>query len=200
MEENIKVEEEKMKEEGGKEESNQIKITTYIDVPDLYSFNQYIISRNKNISSIIFGIVFFVYAIWDICIHKKENLVIDSIAMAFGVGFILYAFVFYKLMMMAKVKKLDLKKLDPIDVIVSDDGILYELSAEKDEKYIPYAWNLVSKVRESENYIYIHLIDKRTILLIRKEDITDSAFILFLKSKLPINKYTTIKCKGKEKY
>lgn len=194
------MEEEKMQEKNTKEESNQIKITTYIDIPDLYSFNRYIISRNKNISSIIFGIVFLIYGIWDICIHKQENLVIDSIAMAFGVLFILYAFVFYKLMMMAKVKKLDLKKLDPIDVIVSDEGILYELSTEKDEKYIPYAWNLISKVRESDDYIYIHLIDKRTILLIRKEDITNSSFIPFLKSKLALNKYVVIKSKKKYKY
>lgn len=200
MEENIKVEEEKKQEEDTKETSNQIKITTYIDVPDLYSFNRYIISRNKNISSIIFGIIFFVYGIWDICIHKQENLVIDIIAMAFGVLFILYTFVFYKLMMMAKVKKMNLKKLDPIDVIVSDEGLLYELSTEKDEKYIPYAWNLISKVRESDNYIYIHLIDKRTILLIKKEDITDSTFIPFLKSKLSMNKYIIIKSKEKDKY
>lgn len=199
MEEDRIVEEEK-KQEGTKEESKQIKITTYIDVPDLYSFNRYIISRNKNISSIIFGIIFFVYGILDIRIHKQENLVIDMIAMVFGVLFILYAFVFYKLMMMAKVKKMDLKKLDPIDVIVSDEGLLYELSTEKDEKYIPYAWNLISKVRESNDYIYIHLIDKRTVLLIRKEDITDSTFIPFLKSKLPMNKYIIIKSKEKYKY
>ena len=98
--------------------------------------------------------------------------------------------------MVRKVKKLNLQKLEPIDVTINDEGILYELKSEKDEKYEPYAWNLISKIVESDYYIYIHLIDKRTILLICKKDITDDTFVSFMKTKVSEKKYKVMESKS----
>ncbi len=171
----------------------QITITTYIDETDLYHLNMYLISRNKNLSSIIFGIVFI---IWAICLHGKTDLVWNIVICILGILFILYALLFYKILMVRKVKKLNLQKLEPIDVTINDEGILYELKSEKDEKYEPYAWNLISKIVESDYYIYIHLIDKRTILLICKKDITDDTFVSFMKTKISEKKYKVMKSKS----
>lgn len=181
-----------------KEDTNkeQITITTYIDETDLYHLNMYLISRNKNLSSIIFGIVFIIWAIWDICLHGKTGLVWNIVICILGILFILYALLFYKILMVRKVKKLNLQKLEPIDVTINDEGILYELKSEKDEKYEPYAWNLISKIVESDYYIYIHLIDKRTILLICKKDITDDTFVSFMKTKISEKKYKVMKSKS----
>lgn len=173
----------------------QITITTHIDETDLYHLNMYLISRNKNLSSIIFGIVFIIWAIWDICLHGKTGLVWNIVICILGILFILYALLFYKILMVRKVKKLNLQKLEPIDVTINDEGILYELKSEKDEKYEPYAWNLISKIVESDYYIYIHLIDKRTILLICKKDITDDTFVSFMKTKVSEKKYKVMKSK-----
>lgn len=181
-----------------KEDTNkeQITITTHIDETDLYHLNMYLISRNKNLSSIIFGIVFIIWAIWDICLHGKTGLVWNIVICILGILFILYALLFYKILMVRKVKKLNLQKLEPIDVTINDEGILYELKSEKDEKYEPYAWNLISKIVESDYYIYIHLIDKRTILLICKKDITDDTFVSFMKTKISEKKYKVMKSKS----
>lgn len=174
----------------------QITITTHIDETDLYHLNMYLISRNKNLSSIIFGIVFIIWAIWDICLHGKTGLVWNIVICILGILFILYALLFYKILMVRKVKKLNLQKLEPIDVTINDGGILYELKSEKDEKYEPYAWNLISKIVESDYYIYIHLIDKRTILLICKKDITGDTFVSFMKTKVSEKKYKVMKSKS----
>lgn len=174
----------------------QIMITTHIDETDLYHLNMYLISRNKNLSSIIFGIVFIIWAIWDICLHGETGLVWNIVICILGILFILYALLFYKILMVRKVKKLNLQKLEPIDVTINDEGILYELKSEKDEKYEPYAWNLISKIVESDYYIYIHLIDKRTILLICKKDITDDTFVSFMKTKVSEKKYKVMKSKS----
>lgn len=176
-----------------RDDKERITITTHIDETDLYYLNMYIIDKNKNISSIIFGIVFIVWAIWDICLHGKQGLIGNIIICILGVLFVLYALFFYKMLMIKKVKKLDLQKLEPIEVTIDDEGILYELESEKEEKYTPYAWNLVSKAVESDYYIYIHLIDKRTILFIRKKDITNDLFLPFLKGK--ISKYKMMQSK-----
>lgn len=177
------------------ENQNKVKIITNIKKQDLYNFNMYIISRNKNISSIIFGAVFILWAIVDICLHKQQGLVGNIIIIVIGILFILYKFVFFKLMMMKKVNKLDLQDLEPIDVELTDEGILYQLEKEVEENYNPYAWNLIAKVVESDYYLFIHLIDRRTILFIKKEDITNSEFILFLQEKVESKKYVKIESK-----
>lgn len=180
------------------ENQNKIKITTNIKKQDLYNFNMYIISRNKNISGVIFGVVFILWAIYDICLHKQQGLIGNIIIIIIGVMFILYKFVFFKQMMLKKVKKLDLQDLEPIDVELTEEGLLYQLEKETTENYVPYAWNLVAKIVESDYYLFVHLIDRRTILLIKKEDITNNEFISFIKGKVDEKRY--IKIESKHEY
>lgn len=177
------------------ENQKKIKIITNIKKQDLYNFNMYIISRNKNISSIIFGVVFILWAIVDICLHKQQGLIGNIIIIVIGILFILYKFVFFRLMMIKKVKRLDLQDLEPIEVELTDVGLLYQLEKETEEKYTPYAWNLIAKVVESDLYLFVHLIDRRTILLVKKEDITNDMFVSFLQEKIDSKRYVKIESK-----
>ncbi len=171
----------------------KIKIITNLDENDIYNLNIYVLNMTKNITSIIFGVVFIVWSIWDIIIYKQEKLLLNIIVCLIGFLFITYSLFLFKFLRRKKLNKITFSKMEPLEVILSKDGILYQYEKENEQNYTPYSWNLINKVCETNKYIFIHLIDKKTILQIKKSDILDEKFTEYIKGNISISKYKYIK-------
>ena len=88
-------------------------------------------------------------------------------------------------------KKNIYEDMPPIEVTANDEGILYKyIENENQKEYLPYRWNEVLRVVKTNDYIYIHLIDRRSIMLIPLRDLKNDKLLDFLKEKyIPLKKY-----------
>lgn len=181
-------------------EKKQEKLTMvqHLKKEDLIAFNMYLATLSKNIGTLILGTFCIFFGIYGFCTEGvKEHFVYNILFVVLGVVSILFSLVFSKWIAKARVMKKNLQDLAPIYVQLSEEGILYcfetEISDEtKNVDAIP--WSYITKVVVKKEYIYIHLADKTVVLLIKKSDIQDDAFIPYIKEKLfPLKRYIETK-------
>lgn len=175
------------------ENKKEIKEIIHITKDDLYHFNLYLSSLNKNLGIVVGGIVILFFGIYGIFTDELSVLWMNILLCIMGIVGILFAFVFYKILVKHKIKKLDLKDLDDVEVTLNEDGILYKFHDEvlnEGKEFYPFAWKEVSRAVVTNDYIYIHMIDRRTVILITTKDIQNEEFIEYLKEKLiPLKRY-----------
>ena len=173
------------------EENNEFKISEINNIKkdDLYKYNYYLASLNKNLGMLIASLFILGFGIYGIIADEKDakHLVVNSLFIALGVLGILLVFVFSKLIIKKKVDKLKLEDLEPVEVTLSKEGILYKFvnEAQNEGQTIqPFTWNEVSRVVLKDEYIYIHMVDHVNVLLITRRDLTNPDFIKCLEDML----------------
>lgn len=177
-------------------EENQNKITMVQNLKreDLITFNMYLATLSKNISTLFLGAFCIFFGIYGLFTEGvKEHLVYNILFIVLGAASILFSLVFSKWIAKAKVMKRNLQDLEPIYVQLNEDGILYCFQTEisDDTKKIDaIPWSYITKAVVKKEYIYIHLADKTVVLLIKKSEIQNDAFIPYIKEKLfPLKRY-----------
>lgn len=175
------------------ENKKEIKEVIHITKDDLYRFNLYLASLNKNLGMVVGGIVILFFGIYGIFTDDLNVLWMNILLCVMGIIGLLFAFVFYKILVKHKIKKLDLQDLDDVEVTLNEDGILYKFRDEvlnEGKEFYPFAWKEISRAIVTNDYIYIHMIDRRTVILITVKDIQNEEFIVYLKDKLmPLKRY-----------
>ena len=162
----------------------EIKETIYVKKEYLYYFNMYMLKQNKNLGLLIVGVFFTILGLYGVIFGKDEDIVYDLLTILVGVCGILFATIVSKFILKRKVKKSNFEDLPPIEVTANDNGILYKYIEENQKEYLPYRWREIYKVVKTNDYIYIHLIDKRSIMLITIRDLKNTELIDILKEKL----------------
>ncbi len=175
------------------ENKKEIKEVIHITKDDLYRFNLYLASLNKNLGMVVGGIVILFFGIYGIFTDDLNVLWMNILLCVMGIIGLLFAFVFYKILVKHKIKKLDLQDLDDVEVTLNEDGILYKFRDEvlnEGKEFYPFAWKEISRAIVTNDYIYIHMIDRRTVILITVKYIQNEEFIVYLKDKLmPLKRY-----------
>lgn len=161
----------------------EIKEIIYVKKEDLYNFNMYMLRQSKNYGLLVVGVLFTLLGVGGILFGKDEDLVYDLLTILVGIGGILFATVVSKIILKSKVKKSNFQDLPPIEVTANENGILYKYIEENQKEYLPYRWREVYKVVKTNDYIYIHLIDKRSIMLITLRDLKNTELIDILKER-----------------
>ena len=142
---------------------------------------------------VVGGIVILFFGIYGIFTDDLNVLWMNILLCVMGIIGLLFAFVFYKILVKHKIKKLDLKDVDDVEVTLNEDGILYKFRDEvlnEGKEFYPFAWKEISRAIVTNDYIYIHMIDRRTVILITVKDIQNEEFIVYLKDKLmPLKRY-----------
>lgn len=176
------------------EKQNKITMVQHLKREDLITFNMYLATLSKNIGTLILGTFCIFFGIYGLCTEGiNQHLVYNILFIVLGVVSILFSLVFSKWIAKAKIMKKNLQDLEPIYVQLSEDGLLYCFQTELDDATkmvdaIP--WSYITKAIVKKDYIYIHLVDKTVVLLIKKSDIQNDAFIPYLKEKLlPLKRY-----------
>ena len=162
-----------------------------VNKEDIYNMNMYLLSHNKNLGLLVVGTGFIGLGIYDLIKNKSEELIYNILLIVVGVLGIFFALVVNKYLLQKKMKKNTYEDMPPIEVTANNDGILYKYIEEENQKeYLPYKWNEVLRVVKTEEYIYIHLIDRRSIMLIPLRDLKNDKLLEFLKEKyIPLRKY-----------
>ena len=106
------------------ENKKEIKEVIHITKDDLYRFNLYLASLNKNLGMVVGGIVILFFGIYGIFTDDLNVLWMNILLCVMGIIGLLFAFVFYKILVKHKIKKLDLQDLDDVEVTLNEDGIL----------------------------------------------------------------------------
>ena len=170
---------------------NTIKEKIYIKENDLYNLNMYLITLSKNFGLLVVGVFFIGLGIYGLIDKKNDETLYDILTIVVGVLGILFATVVNKLLLKRKMKKVIYDDMPPIEITADDKGILYKyIEGENQKEYLPYKWEEVLKVVKTKEYIFIHLNDRRSIMLITIRDLKSDALINLLK----------IKFEGKKKY
>ena len=112
------------------ENKKEIKEVIHITKDDLYRFNLYLASLNKNLGMVVGGIVILFFGIYGIFTDDLNVLWMNILLCVMGIIGLLFAFVFYKILVKHKIKKLDLQDLDDVEVTLNEDGILYKFRDE----------------------------------------------------------------------
>lgn len=167
----------------------QIKERINVKKEDIYNMNMYLLSHNKNLGLLVVGTLFIGLGIFDIINNKNEELLYNILLIVVGILGIIFALFVNKRLLQRKVKKSVLEDMPPIEVTANDEGILYKYIEEENQKeYLPYKWNEVLRVVKTTEYIYIHLIDRRSIMLLPLRDLKNDDLLNFLKAKFKDNK------------
>lgn len=172
---------------------NEQKQVINIKKDDLYNFNLYLASLNKNLGVLMGGTIIFIFGLYGIFNDGKEALFVNIFICILGLLSYLFVFVISKLIIKRKIKKLNLEDMPAVEVTLNDDGILYKFKDEvnnEGKEFYPFAWKEVSRAVVTNDYLYIHMIDRRTVLLIIMKDIDNNEFIDYIKDKLlPVKRY-----------
>lgn len=158
---------------------------------DLYNFNLYLASLNKNFGLLLGGTIILIFGIYGLFNDGKENIPVNIVICLLGLMSYLFVFVISKIILKKKIMKLNLDDMPPVEVTLSDEGILYKFRDEVNNEgkvFNPFKWNEVSRVVLTNEYIYIHLIDHRTVLLVTTRDLESDEFIEYIKDKTLTNK------------
>ena len=165
----------------------------HITKDDLYKFNIYLAGLNKNLGMLVGGIFILAFGIYGLFKDGIEALWMNILLCLMGVLGILFALVFYKLLVKRKIRKLNLTDLEDVEVTLSEKGVLYKFADEtlnEGKEFYPFVWTEISRAVVTNEYIYIHMIDRRTVILINVRDIKNQEFISYLKEKLlPLKRY-----------
>lgn len=180
------------------ENQNKITMVQHLKREDLIIFNMYLATLSKNIGTLILGAFCIFFGIYGLCTEGvNEHLVYNILFIVLGVVSILFSLVFSKWIAKAKIMKKKLQDLEPIYVQLSEEGILYCFQTELEDstkKVDAIPWSYITKAVVKKEYIYIHLVDKTVVLVIKKSDIQNDAFIPYIKEKLlPLKKYVETK-------
>lgn len=175
------------------ENNNEIKQVINIKRDDLYNFNIYLASLNKNLGLLLGGTIILIFGIYGLFNDGSENIPINIVICILGLMSYLFVFVISKLIIKKKIMKLNLDDMPPVEVILSEDGILYKFKDEvnnEGKEFLPFKWNEISRAIVTKEYIYIHMIDHRTVLLITRRDLETDEFIEYMKNKLlPVKRF-----------
>ena len=169
----------------------EIKETIYVKKEDIYNFNLYLLGLSKNFGLLFVGVIFIILGIYGLIDQKDNELLYDILTIIVGILGVLFATVLNKLVLKRKIKKLSFDDMPPIDVIVDEKGILYKyVEEDSDKEYLPYKWNEIHKIVKTNDYLFIHMIDRRTIILITIRDLQSDSLISELKTKfVPLKKF-----------
>lgn len=170
-----------------KVEKEEIKEILNIKKEDLYNFNIYLASLNKNLGTLVVATFVIVLGIYGICTESKEKILFNAFYCILGILGYLYVFVFMKLIIKNKINKLKLEDLPPVEITLNSNGILYKFYDEQEnegKEFYPFSFKEVSRAVITNDYIYIHMIDKRTVLLVPMKDLKSDSVIEYLKEKL----------------
>ncbi len=160
---------------------------TFIKRQDLIDFNLYLGSRSKSYGILIGGALMLGFGVYGFITEKAENLATNILFCLLGILSFLFVFVFSKIILKKRILKLDLSDMPPVEVVVSNEGILYRFEEEarnEGQEMLPFGWHLVHRVVASENHIYIHMVDYRTVLLLVKSDVENTKAYSYLKEKI----------------
>ena len=181
------IEEKEELKEGVVEDASKYSATTYIKTQDLKDFNYYLGTGRKSFGLLIGGVLLVAFGGYGLITEPSENVKNNVLLCILGVVSLLFVFVFSKLILKERIKKLDLSDMPAVEIVVSDEGIVYKFEDEKNNEghdIIPFAWNLVDKCVVKENHIYIHMVDYRTVLLVVKSDIENTKVYTYIKDKM----------------
>lgn len=160
---------------------------------DLYKFNLYLASLHKNLGVLLGGTIIFIFGLYGIFNDGNDALAVNIFICFLGLLSYLFVFVISKMIIKRRINKLDLTDMPPVEVTLSDEGVLYKFRDEIDNNghnFYPFAWKEISRVVVTKDYLYMHMIDHRTVLLITLRDIDDNNFIEYIKEQLlPLKRY-----------
>ncbi len=169
----------------------ELKEILNIKKEDMRNFNLYLASLNKNLGMLLAGSVIAILGIYGLFTGGKEELLINIITIVLGVAGLLFPLLFNKFIFTAKINKMEFEDLEPVEVVVSEEGMLYRFVSEKDsQEFLPYKWTEMLRAVEKDKYLYIHLSDRRSVIIITLEDLQNPEFLEFIKRKLiPLKRY-----------
>lgn len=169
------------------DEEDKIQITQTLTKEDLKNVNILLINTKSNLFTLIIGIIAIAYGTINLIVMKEQaSLVYDIILIILGIlGILFYAF-FAKKIIINKIEKTDFKDLEPLEITLTEQGFTYRFVSEPSD-ILPYTWELITKAEVTEKYIIIKTVSPGVFFIIKKSDITDDRFILFLKEKLGNN-------------
>lgn len=163
----------------------EIKEVLNIKRDDIYNFNLYLASLNKNLGMVFAGSIIVLLGIYGVMFDGQDALLLNILIIVVGLIGIALPFVLNKYIIRRKIRKIDFEDLPPVEVTLNEEGILYRYINEKDAKdLLPFAWSEILRAVEKDDYIYIHLMDKRSIMIITLKDVNEEAFKAYLKEKL----------------
>lgn len=169
-------------------ENNEIKALLHINKEDIYEYNLYVLKTQKHIGNIIPSLIFIILGIIGLITDEKTKkaIILNIVLILIGiVGYFLLKFIPI-LLLKQKLKKRITDDLPPVEIKLSDDGILYQYEKENQssEKPIsPFLWQEVSKVVITNHILYIHFTS-RIFLVVTMKDIDPDLFISYLKTKV----------------
>ena len=181
------IEEKEELKEGVAEDTLKYSATTYIKTQDLKDFNYYLGTMRKSYGLLIGGILLIAFGGYGLISEPSENVKNNILLCVLGVVSLLFVFVFSKLILKERIKKLDLSDMPAVTIVVSEEGIIYKFENEENNEghdIIPFAWHLVDRCVELKNHIYIHMVDYRTVLLVIKSDVENTRAYEYLKEKV----------------
>lgn len=156
---------------------------------DIYKFNLYLSTLNKNLGMIMASTFIIILGIIGLIKDGSDALLLNLLTLFLGILGMLFIFVFNKLLIKRKIQKMDFDDLEPIEVTLNDEGILYRYESEMDKTDImPYRWDMILRAVIVEEYAYIHLYDRRSIIIITLRDTNKDEVIEILKNKLAFQK------------
>lgn len=159
--------------------------TINIKKDDMRNLNLYLASLNKNLGMVLAGGVIFALGIYGLITGGEANLVLNILTVILGLIGIIHPLCFNKLIIKAKIKKIEFEDLEPVEVTVNDEGILYQFVSEKETKDLkPCLWSQILRVVETNDYLYVHLADRRSVMIIILRDIVNPQFTQFIKDKM----------------
>lgn len=170
-------------------ENKVIKETINVKKEDIYNFNMYLMTLNKNLGLLVVGVAFIILGIYGLVDKKNDEMLYDILTIVVGVLGILFATVVNKLILKRQIKKMTFEDMPPIEITADDKGILYKYIDEKNQKeYLPYRWNEILRVVKTKDYIFVHINDRRSIMLITIRDLESDDLINLFKNKLLFQK------------
>lgn len=163
---------------------------------DLYNFNMYLAGMHKNFGLLVGGTFIFGIGVWGLINDGPEALLVNIVICLLGLMSYFFVFVVSKLMVKRKIKALKLEDMPPVEITLSDEGVLYKFENEENNQghtFYPFSWKEVLKCVMNKDYLFIHMIDRRTVLLVTLRDIKSKNFLDYLEKKLQENQKTIIK-------
>lgn len=169
------------------EQKKEVKEILYIKKQDLYNFNLYLASLNKNYGTLLVATFVIFLGVYGIITGPKEDLVMNILFCAFGVFGYVYVLLLMKFVIRNKINKLKIEDLEPVELTINEDGVLYKFADEKNnegKEFYPFSWKEISRAVIVDDYIYLHMIDHRTVILITRKDLRNNDTIQYLQLKL----------------
>ena len=169
------------------EQKKEVKEILYIKKQDLYNFNLYLASLNKNYGTLLVATFVIFLGVYGIITGPKEDLVMNILFCAFGVFGYVYVLLLMKFVIRNKINKLKIEDLEPVELTINEDGVLYKFADEKNnegKEFYPFSWKEISRAVVVDDYIYLHMIDHRTVILITRKDLRNNDTIQYLQLKL----------------